>query len=307
MNVNHDIDVLLATFNGELFLNEFLDSLVAQEQVNIRLFVSDDGSTDSTLKILSNYKTKFSEITVLNGPLKGPMSNFFFLLRASKGSFVALADQDDVWNKDHLKNSVERIRNIDVPAMTYSAVEQFNDLINSRTIWPLNYLGPKFPSIIFENTARGCTMVLNRQARELINIKEPKSAIMHDWWILLLLQRYGKVHFQPEPEIQYRLHDKNYIGAPTQKMLKFLKTMREGRWLPLAQLRELLDFPESKSKKIDPFDLEKFAKNLEGNLFVRLKNVICIRKIRYRQSVTEEIKFRFGLIFLKALDRNGAK
>lgn len=302
-----EIDVLLATYNGEMFIEEFLESLAGQEQVKIHLIVSDDGSTDSTVEIVKRYQLKFEKVTILDGPKKGPMRNFFHLLRNSSGKFLALADQDDIWNKDHLIKSINRIKESDLPAMTYSSVVQFGDEGKKAEVWPSNYEGPKFPAIIFENTARGCTIVINAQARQLINIREPKNAIMHDWWILLLLQRYGRVHFQPQPEIQYRLHNKNYAGAPTQKFFKFLNTLRIGRWLPLAQLHELLDSPESKFKKVDTFNLELFAKNLDSSLFFRFKNVIFVKGTRYRKSLTDEIKLRFGIIFLKTLNRNAAK
>ena len=306
MKQKDDIDVLLATHNGESFLNDFLDSLVEQEQVNIHLIVSDDGSTDSTLEIINSYKSMFKEITLLEGPKKGPMSNFFFLLRASKGIFIALADQDDIWNKDHLKNSINRIRNSKVPSMTFTSVEQFEDLTQNTRIWPSQYSGPKFPGIIFENTARGCTFVLNQQARELVNLKEPKNAIMHDWWILLLVKVYGRVTFEPKPEIQYRLHSKNFVGVPNRTMLSFIKTLQRGKWLPLVQFQELLEFSGTKFQKIDTFNLEYFAENLQGNFFRRLSRIICARGFRYRQSLADEIKLRFGLIFLKILNRRGA-
>jgi glycosyltransferase involved in cell wall biosynthesis len=306
MNSFDDIDVLLATYNGEFFLEEFLDSLAAQEHVNIHLIVSDDGSTDSTLETIKCYQSKFKRVTILHGPKKGPTSNFFYLLRASEGSFIALADQDDIWNKHHLKNSIDRIRNNKLPTMTYSAVEEFNHLNTDRTIWPTKYRGPEFPAIIFENTARGCTFVLNQGARELVNLKEPKNAIMHDWWILLLLQVYGQVFYEPKPEIQYRLHSKNFVGVPTRRTLRFIETLKQGRWLPLVQLRELLDYPDSKFQKIETFDLDLFAKNLQGDFFLRFRRIVCARGIRYRQSLTGEIKIRIGVIFLKALNRRGA-
>ena len=306
MTSKDDIDVLLATYNGESFLNEFLDSLVKQEQVNIHLIISDDGSTDSTLEIVNSYNSKFTQITLLDGPKKGPMANFFFLLRASKGNFIALADQDDIWNKDHLRNSINRIRNSKYPSMTFSAVEQFDGLTNVRKLWPSRYNGPEFPGIIFENTARGCTFVLNQKARELVNLKEPKNAIMHDWWILLLIQLYGKVFFEPKPEIQYRMHNNNFVGVPNRKMFAFIKTLRRGKWLPLVQLQELLDFSDTKFKQIETFDLELFSKNLQGNFLLRLSRIICARSFRYRQSLPDEIKLRIGLIFLKTLHRRGA-
>ena len=307
MNPKVEIDVVLATFNGELFINEFLESLAGQKDVNIHLIVSDDGSTDSTLEIVKHHESKFNKLTLLNGPRKGPMSNFFFLLRASQGNFVALADQDDVWYQDHLVNSINRIRNEDLPAMTFSSVEQFDNLNESSIVWPLEYRGPEFPGIIFENTARGCTIVLNEQARNLINIKEPKNAIMHDWWILLLLKLYGSVKYESRPEIRYRLHAKNFIGVPNRRMLAFVKTLRSGRWLPLAQLQDLLDYPNTKFEKVETFDLELFINNLRGGLIPRLRSVILSQSFRFRRSLQDEIKLRFGLVFLRILDREGMK
>ena len=298
-----DIDVLLATYNGEMFIEEFLGSLAGQEQVNIHLIVSDDGSNDSTLEILMRHQSKFKKVTFLDGPRTGPMRNFFHLLRNSDGKFLALADQDDIWNKDHLIKSINRIKNSKLPAMTYSSVVQFGDKRKKDEVWPSNYEGPKFPAIIFENTARGCTLVMNQLARELINLKEPKNAIMHDWWILLLIQLYGEVYFEPEPEIHYRLHSNNFVGVPSQRLFAYFKTLRRGRWLPLEQLREILDYPKSKFKMIEIFDPELFIKNLEGNLFLRLHKIVFARGTRYRQSVPSEFKFRFGLVFLKVINR----
>ena len=302
-----EVDVLLATYNGELYLREFLDSLAAQEDVNIHLLVSDDGSTDSTLQIVDSYKPKFQKLSVLEGPRSGPMSNFFHLLRASKADFIAFADQDDIWKVDHLKKSIKRIGNVDLPSMTFTAVEEFDHDSKNIRIWPSNYSGPKFPSIIFENTARGCTVVINAHARELINLKEPKNAIMHDWWILLLVQLYGVVSFEPCPEIEYRLHSQNFIGLPKNRNVAFLKTLKTGRWLPLAQFRELLDYPQTNFQITDDFNIKLFAMNLEGHLIQRLRKVIFASGTRYRRSFSDELKLRFGLIFLKTLDRQGTR
>jgi len=305
MNPKFEIDVVLATYNGELYIDEFLESLAAQEEVNIHLIVSDDGSTDSTLEIVKHHESKFHKVTVLKGPRKGPMSNFFFLLRASQRNFVALADQDDVWLQDHLINSINRIRDQDLPAMTFSAVEQFDEITETSEVWPSQYAGPEFPSIIFENTARGCTIVLNQQARDLINIQEPKNAIMHDWWILLLVKLYGVVHYEPRSEIQYRLHAQNFIGVPNRRMLAFVQTLRRGRWLPLAQLQDLVTYPHTKFKKVETFNIELFARNLQSGLMHRLKTVIFSRSFKYRRSLQDELKLRFGLVFLGVLNRNG--
>ena len=300
-----EIDVLLATYNGEMFIEEFLESLAGQEQVNIHLIVSDDGSNDSTLEIVKRYESKFQKVTFLFGPRTGPMRNFFHLLRNSDGKFIALADQDDIWNKDHLIKSINRLKNSKLPAMTYSSVVQFGDKRKKDEVWPSNYEGPKFPEIVFENTARGCTIVINAQARQLINIREPKNAIMHDWWILLLVQLYGEVYFEPEAEIHYRLHSNNYVGVPHQRFFLFRKTLHQGKWLPLDQLLELVSNPNSNFEKKTNYNIELFAKRISGNLISRAKIAFYSGGTRYRRTLSEEIQLRIGLLFLGILKRKG--
>ena len=89
-------------------------------------------------------------------------------------------------------------------------------------------------------------------------------------------------------------------------MFTFVRTLQNGYWRPLAQLQELIDFPETKFVKIEPFDIELFAKNLKSNLFIRLRRIVCVRGVRYRRSLTDEVKIRFGIIFLKAIYRKGS-
>ena len=299
-----EVDVLLATYNGELFIEEFLESLAGQEQVDIHLIVSDDGSSDSTLEIVKRYQSKFQKLTVFDGPRTGPMRNFFHLLRKSEGKFVALADQDDIWNKDHLIKSINRIKRSKLPAMTYSSVVQFGNHRKMPEVWPSNYAGPKVPAIIFENTARGCTIVINAQARQLINIREPKNAIMHDWWILLLIQLYGEVYFEPEPEIHYRLHGNNFVGVSPRRNFMFQKTLRQGKWLPLDQLLELTFHPNSNFERKKDFDIELFTESVSGKLICRVKIAFHLGGTRYRQNLLDEIRLRIGFIFLGTLNRN---
>ena len=301
---NPIIDVLLAVYNGEEHIRDFLDSLSLQRNVRIHLIVSDDGSSDKTMEIVQEYESRFEKTSLFLGPKKGPMQNFFFLLRDSDNDFVALADQDDIWREDHLEKSIARIIDLDVPALTYSAVEHFSKEKSERVLWPKNYSGPRFPNILFENTARGCTFVLNARARDLINIEEPKNAVMHDWWILLLIKLYGTVIYEPTPEIAYRLHQNNYVGIPKRRGVNFLKTLKSGVWPPLLQLDELVNLQIADSSLEMTYDLNKFLNYLRGGFMIRLQHIVFNRGVSYRIKVKDETKLLIGFLFINAIARH---
>ena len=133
-----NVEVLLATYNGAAYLGEFLESLAEQVGVSIDLFVSDDGSTDSTLLILERYRGRFNSLIVTAGPENGPSENFFSLIAKAKSKYVALADQDDIWEPSHLINSVECLAFYeDVPALSFTRVSEFEDKpFNQSRLWP---------------------------------------------------------------------------------------------------------------------------------------------------------------------------
>jgi glycosyltransferase involved in cell wall biosynthesis len=133
-----EVEVLLATFNGAPYLKEFLDSLTRQEGVKIHLRVSDDGSTDETLKIVRFYENEFESCLISKGPCDGPSSNFFSLIDKATFDFIALADQDDVWFPEHLINSVLRLKSSGNPlTMTFCQVVETNEIsTNYKRIWP---------------------------------------------------------------------------------------------------------------------------------------------------------------------------
>ena len=91
------ISVCIATYNGEKYLAEQLDSILLQVSEEDELIISDDGSTDHTLEILRTYAANYPQIQLLQGPGQGVIANFAFALTHTKGEVIFLADQDDVW------------------------------------------------------------------------------------------------------------------------------------------------------------------------------------------------------------------
>lgn len=293
------VQVLLATFNGSNHLDEFLVSLMKQSNVNIYLTISDDGSTDNTLSIIHKYKNCFENVEVTQGPQRGAKENFIHLLSLAKLEYVALADQDDIWDANHLENSVLRIeRYRDLPVLTFCAVNILNEksAFKSST-WPRKNLALTLKEFSFENHAKGCTMVMNRKFVQIYQGHD-KSIIMHDWWLALIAITSGILVYEPSPEITYRLHESNLIGnGPnlTQRFCKILASFRHREWAPLNQLISLKSIFGPGMDMVDSTYLQKFELAQMPNGF-KFRRTLAFSKGRYRTKIIDEIIVRMALL-----------
>lgn len=210
------IAVLLSTYNGEKFLQLQMDSLLAQQGVDLTVFVRDDGSQDSTISILESFVANHHNVRLFIGVNTGVIQSFLTLveLAGETFDFYALCDQDDYWMPKKLASAVNMLstKNNNQPLLYCSALEYVDT--------NLKYIGcskaklqPSFGNALVENIATGCTSVFNRQLRTLIIQQRPHSAVMHDWWIYLLATAFGEVVFDPTSYIKYRQHAGNVIGA----------------------------------------------------------------------------------------------
>lgn len=119
--------IIFSTYNGERYLGEQLDSLLFQTHKNIRVIVRDDGSKDGACEILRVYSRNHSNIEVLFENNIGVVSSFLSLLKMvpSDAEYVALCDQDDVWNDNKVERALSYISNVerDIPVIYFRAVE----------------------------------------------------------------------------------------------------------------------------------------------------------------------------------------
>lgn len=295
------VEVLLATCNGEKYLPDFLRSLASQRGVEIHLRASDDGSADQTIGILEQFKNDFTSFKITDGPRQGPAANFFSLMIKSEYDYVALADQDDIWEENHLIDSVNRLRLSQNPrAMTFSKVlETFDPIGSEGNVWPKIEVEPAFHEIFFENFARGCTFVMKKNLVHLVCKKRNDSIVMHDWWILLVAKSCGSVLFAPKVEVRYRLHSNNVIGRGPRfplRMKSILRTLSSKKWAPKKQLEALYqEFADhmnnqSKNELTDLFEISDLV------LRKRLARVLFTKK-RYRKNLLSDVLIRIYLIF----------
>lgn len=214
------IAILLSTYNGEKYLAEQLDSIRAQTYDNWIIVASDDGSADSTVEILQNYRGLFGEdrLLVFNGPGKGFAANFLSLVcnPSINADLFAFCDQDDVWHADRLDRARQWLEA--VPAMQPALHCGRTRIINSCGLYlgesPLFRKKPSFANSLVQSLAGGNTMILNSAAREVLAQAGNLSVVSHDWWTYMLITGSGGVvKYDEKPSIDYRQHDANIIGA----------------------------------------------------------------------------------------------
>ncbi|SCH00973.1 Chondroitin polymerase [uncultured Clostridium sp.] len=217
----YTVTVLLSTYNGEKYLKPQLDSLINQKNVKLKILVRDDGSTDSTLKILDNYTEKYNNIEYYATGNIGPAKSFLDLICKAKGSdFYALCDQDDIWDEDKMTVAIEKLKELpeDKPNLYYSNLRivdqnlKFYRLAHDKKMYNKN----KY-SALTENLCTGCTAVFNRKACDMLTENLPEYCTMHDTWVYMMCKLLGNVVYDYTAHISYRQHEKNVVGTGLKK------------------------------------------------------------------------------------------
>ena len=215
-----NICVVMSTYNGEKYIKQQIDSILAQEGVLINIFIRDDGSTDKTIDIIKNFHNE--NITIVKGKNVGAKDSFLFALEnAPEADYYAFSDQDDVWEKEKLSVAVNALEkhSSSMPGIYCGAVMPVDSSLNPLAEGDIckkykPYLC-KYPFLHGAITiSAGCTIVFNRKLKQIISQYHPKSFIMHDSWIQqVCLAIGGFVIKDSSPYIKYRQHENNVVGG----------------------------------------------------------------------------------------------
>lgn len=204
------ISVCMATYNGEKFIKEQIDSILLNMNDNDELVISDDGSNDKTLAIIKQYND--SRIKLVDGPRKGVKKNFENAIQYATGEYIFLADQDDIWKNDKVKTVLKYFyENLDTLLVIHDA-EVFNsstkEIIYDSFFKFRNSKSGLLNNFI-KNSYIGCCMAFNAELKEKI-IPIPEDIDMHDQWIGLIVEiERGKPLFIKEKLLKYRRHGNN--------------------------------------------------------------------------------------------------
>lgn len=216
---NHlPVSVAIATYNGEKYLEEQLDSILSQSLRPVELIICDDQSTDGTAAILEKYQQKGLLRYYVNKDRLGFVGNFKRAVSMTLDTnYVALSDQDDIWLPGKLQaaaGAMMKLEEGNKPSMVYSdlvLVDENKNLLNKSF---RNELGQDvykhcLETLLFGGFVNGCTMLMNPAMRNYFQTIPDNSAVDHDTWITLIAYTFGQVGVVPDSLIQYRKHSNN--------------------------------------------------------------------------------------------------
>ncbi|WP_345864869.1 glycosyltransferase [Shewanella algae] len=214
--------VLLAAYNGAEFIAEQLDSILNQKDVFIEIYISLDLSDDDTLTIISEYRSKYNNIFIMNyGERYGSAGkNFFHLIRNVDFvgfDFISFADQDDIWFSHKLSTSIKLMKNSGADAYSGNVIAFWPD--GRRKLIRKDDDQVEF-DYLFESSGPGCTFVLSNKLaskiKDLLNEKSEEIDMLwlHDWFCYSFARANGfEWYIGSEPLMLYRQHDNNQVGA----------------------------------------------------------------------------------------------
>ena len=237
------ISIALATYNGELYISELLNSISGQTTLPDELIISDDSSTDSTLKIANEFarNVTFPVKILTNKDRLGSTGNFEIAIRACSGDIIFPCDQDDIWYQHKIERMLECLVNNPSAGAVFSDADVVDKELNllECSLWERKRIKPQelseinssdraFEMVVKRNIVTGTAMAFRAKYRENI-IPIPKEW-GHDYWITLIISLSSKLIPLPIPLIAYRQHDSNQIGAPGTRRYGFIKASRhEGK------------------------------------------------------------------------------
>lgn len=206
------VSVAMVTYNGGAYLCQQMDSILGQLGEQDELVVSDDGSKDHTVSILREYQKKDSRIRLLQGPGRGVKCNISHALQNTRGKYIFLADQDDIWLSGKVEQVLQAFERQKAAVVIHDARvfvgENISDVL-MESFFEFRGAKPGVLKNIIKNSYIGCCMAFRRQLLEVI-LPIPEQIEMHDQWIGILGDYYlGKSYFLPEPLLLYRRHEKN--------------------------------------------------------------------------------------------------
>ena len=220
------ISVCIATHNGERYIKEQLESILAQLGPDDEVVISDDGSSDGTINEIKSLNDKRLNIINFEQPLKTKHSheyvcrNFENALKHAKGDYIFLSDQDDIWMPNKVEVCMKDLKDHDMVLHEFMHIDE-----NENVIKPLHYNGTFRPHNYLLRAGKhyGCAMAFRRSVLDYA-LPFPKHLLLHDYWIGILAETIGNFYYEVQPLLRYRIHLQN--TSQTKNSLSFKLSYR---------------------------------------------------------------------------------
>lgn len=251
------IAVLMATYNGALYLNEQIDSIFNQTLPPTTIIVSDDGSDDGTITILEKYAAEGKIKFIKNDARRGVVGNFINCLHQLPADYYfALSDQDDIWHPNKLEecfHALQKIKHEDQPCMVYSdlcLIDAQKNIINRSFRNELGHHKYKhcLETLLFGNFVLGCTTLCNYTLKDYIISMPIHPSFNHDAWMALVSYTFGQTYSINKALVDYRQHSSNVTIRTHNK-----KTVLNRYINHVKQLFTKNDFLEDRFPIVDLF------------------------------------------------------
>lgn len=299
------VAILVCTFNGERYLSDQILSFKTQTHSNWELWVSDDGSNDKTVDLLSTFQSQWPEkrLNIRKGPGKGFAANFIALLndKTITADYYAYSDQDDIWGPQKLSKALHWLQSFpnNQPALYCSRTELIDaDGVNIG-FSPLFKKPPGFANALVQNIGGGNTMVFNEAARNLLKEAGQVDVCTHDWWTYIVVSGCGgTVFYDPTPSLLYRQHGANLCGS-NQGWLARLARIRmlwQGRFRQWNDKN--IQALQKIQHKLTPDNQKTLAQFSKARQMRLLPRIFGLKKSGiYRQTLLGNLGLVFGAVF----------
>lgn len=215
------ISVCIATYNGEKYIKEQIDSILPQLGNNDEVIISDDGSGDNTVDICHRYQDR--RIRIIKGPkMHSPIRNFECALQKAKGDYIFLADQDDVWNEKKIGIMMQYLKTFDCVVSDCITIDSEKKLL-SDSFYAINHTKKgKLYNLFIKSGYLGCCMAFNRKILQKA-LPFPKDTPMHDIWIGNVAAFFYNLCFIPDKLILFRRHGNNATTTATESKYSLMQ------------------------------------------------------------------------------------
>jgi glycosyltransferase involved in cell wall biosynthesis len=230
----------MCTFNGEPFLEEQLESIALQTRLPDELIVCDDRSDDKTVDILKEFANRapFPVHVSVNERRLGTSRNFECAIRLANGEVIALADQDDVWDRRKLGLLDAKFSSIPGLGLVFTDAELVDENLRPKgqTVWEavgfdsrrqeLMTMGKSLNVLLGNNVVTGATMAFRARFRDAVLPIPAAGGLYHDGWIALIISGLADIGFVGQPLIKYRQHAAQQVGAPNTSTVQNVRSAR---------------------------------------------------------------------------------
>lgn len=289
------VSIVMCVYNGEKYLKEQVDSILAQTYRPIELIIADDASTDNTKKILDQYENNPSVRLIYREKNIGLAKNFSLATEKATGVYIAFSDQDDVW----IENKIEKLVNA-IPGkhLVYSdsllVDENGNSLNKKLSDIKKMYTGTDSRGYMFYNCVWGHGMLITK---ELLHQSSPMpEAIHHDVWLAFKAFQNGGIFFHNEILTRYRRHDNTSSIVTPEKMRqrkneqRFYDYRKNLHWIELMAANEREEFKPFFSEMVRLYSLKEKRSYVWPLVFFMLKHRKAIFQLTYKNFFSQLVE-----------------